>query len=150
MAEFREATLGDVVELKRGYDLPERERLPGSVPIVSSSGITAYHSKAMVRAPGVVTWRYGRLGQVYYVTDDFWPLNTTLYVRNFRRNDPRFVAYFLRSLDFNAYSDKAAVPGLNRNHLHLAPVRYPSDICEQQAIADTLGVLDDKIDLTAA
>ena len=147
MGEFVTATLGEVIELKRGYDLPQQDRLPGSVPIVSSSGITASHRKAMVRGPGVVTGRYGTLGLVFYVPDNFWPLNTTLYVRDFKGNDARFISYFLRSLDFNAYSDKAAVPGLNRNHLHLARVIYPIDVDEQRAIAAVLGVLDDKIDL---
>ncbi len=147
MGEFVDATLGDVIELKRGYDLPQQDRLPGSVPIVSSSGITSSHSTAMVRGPGVITGRYGTLGQVFYVIEDFWPLNTTLYVRDFKGNDPCFISYFLRSLDFSAYSDKAAVPGLNRNHLHLAPVRYPADIDDQRAIATILSALDDKIGL---
>jgi len=145
-APWRQVTLGEVVELKRGYDLPRRERVSGSIPLVSSSGITDYHEEAKVRGPGVVTGRYGTLGKVYYVPEDFWPLNTTLYVRDFKGNDPRFIAYFLGSLDFFAYSDKAAVPGLNRNHLHQALVHVPS-IPEQRAIAYILGTLDDKIEL---
>ena len=147
MGEFADAALGGVIELKRGYDLPQQDRIPGVVPIVSSSGVIAHHFKGMVRGPGVVTGRYGTLGLVFYVAEDFWPLNTTLYVRDFKGNNPRFIYYFLQSLDFNAYSDKAAVPGLNRNHLHLAPVRYPVDIIDQRAIANILGALDDKIDL---
>ena len=39
------------------------------------------------------------------------------------------------------------MPGLNRNHLHLAPVRYPVEIANQQAIGEILSSLDDKIDL---
>jgi type I restriction enzyme S subunit len=147
MDDFIDALLGDVVELKRGYDLPQQERRLGTVPIVSSSGVTGYHATSMVPGPGVVTGRYGTLGLVFYVTERFWPLNTTLYVRDFKGNDPKFVSYFLRSLDFNAYSDKAAVPGLNRNHLHLAPVRFPSRLTDQRSIASVLAALDDKIDL---
>jgi len=143
---WRELTLGEVLELKRGYDLPQRLRSPGSVPLVSSSGITDFHAEAKVKGPGVITGRYGTLGKVYFVKEDFWPLNTTLYVRDFKDNDPRFISYFLRSLDFSAYSDKAAVPGLNRNHLHEAPVRIPPPT-EQRAIAHVLGTLDDKIEL---
>jgi type I restriction enzyme S subunit len=145
--EWRETTLGEVIELKRGYDLPQRERLAGNVPLVSSSGVTDYHSEAMVRGPGVVTGRYGTLGQVFFIEEEFWPLNTTLYVRDFKGNHPRFISYFLQGLDFFAYSDKAAVPGLNRNHLHQAKIRFPSDRDEQRAIAHILGTLDDKIDL---
>ena len=145
--EWQEASLGEVIELKRGYDLPQRKRIPGSVPLVSSSGVTYYHTEAKVRGPGVVTGRYGTLGEVFFVPSDFWPLNTTLYVRDFKGNDPRFISYFLRGLDFSAYSDKAAVPGLNRNHLHQATVRYPPSVAEQRAIAHVLGTLDDKIEL---
>ena len=144
---WKEARLGEVLTLQRGYDLPRRDRIPGSVPIVSSSGITDYHAVSKVKGPGVVTGRYGTLGEVYFVPDDFWPLNTTLYVSDFKGNDPRFICYFLRSMDFSAYSDKAAVPGVNRNHLHEAEIRYPIDIGEQRAIAHILGTLDDKIEV---
>ena len=142
-----ETRLGDVITLKRGYDLPERDRRPGHVPVVSSSGITDRHADSKVAGPGVVTGRYGTLGRVFFVPDDFWPLNTALYVRDFKGNDPRFVSYFLRSLDFSDFSDKAAVPGLNRNHLHEEIVRMPAGIAEQRAIASVLGTLDDKIAL---
>ena len=139
--------LGQVIELKRGYDLPGRKRSPGPVPVVSSSGITGSHRESKVLGPGVVTGRYGTLGKVYYILDDFWPLNTTLYVRDFKGNDPRFVNYLLRELDFSGHSDKAAVPGLNRNHLHEEPVCIPTAAGEQHAIAHILGTFDDKIEL---
>jgi type I restriction enzyme, S subunit len=147
MGEWRDISLGEVIELKRGYDLPRQNRIPGSIPLISSSGLTDYHAVPMVKGPGVVTGRYGTLGKVFYINEDFWPLNTTLYVCDFKGNDPRFISYFLRSLDFSAYSDKAAVPGLNRNHLHEARVRLPREVSEQEAIATILGALDDKIEL---
>ena len=139
--------LGDVIVLKRGYDLPERDRRRGPVPVVSSSGITDHHSESRAPGPGVVTGRYGTLGQVFFVPNDFWPLKTALYVQDFKGNDPRFIAYFLRSLDFSRFSDKAAVPGLTRNHLHEESVRIPGAVAEQRAIAHVLGTLDDKIEL---
>ena len=139
--------LGHVIELKRGYDLPRRQREPGRIPVVSSSGVTGSHRESKVAGPGVVTGRYGTLGKVYFILGDFWPLNTTLYVRDFKGNDARFVHYMLHGLDFSGYSDKAAVPGLNRNHMHEEPVRIPINVAEQRAIAHILGTLDDKIEL---
>lgn len=147
MAEWVSGILGDLIELKRGYDLPQQSRQHGQVPIVSSSGISDFHAEAKVSAPGVVTGRYGTIGNVYFVEQDFWPLNTTLYVKDFKGNDPRFVSYFLRGIDFLAYSDKAAVPGLNRNHLHTAPIRYPREPRDQAALASVLSALDDKIEV---
>lgn len=73
--------LGNIVNLKRGYDLPDSKREEGLFPIVSSSGITAFHKEAKVKGPGVITGRYGTLGAAFYVKDDYWPLNTTLYVQ---------------------------------------------------------------------
>ena len=37
--EWRECALGDVIELERGYELPQQDRRPGTVPLVSSSGV---------------------------------------------------------------------------------------------------------------
>ena len=145
MSGWREATLGDVCELKRGYDLPKGSRGGGSVPVISSSGPTGWHDEAKVKAPGVVTGRYGTLGQVFYVTEDFWPLNTSLYVRDFKGNDPKFVATLLRSLDLGQYDGAAAVPGLNRNHLHTLPVRVPV-LQIQRTIAHVAQGFDDLIE----
>lgn len=145
-SDWQETTLGEVLELKRGYDLPKRLREPGNVPVVTSSGISDYHAQAKVSGPGVVTGRYGTIGEVYYIEEDFWPHNTSLYVRDFKGNDPRFISYFLRTINYQAFSDKAAVPGVNRNHLHMAKISLPP-VREQKAIAAVLSAFDDKIEL---
>ena len=79
----------------------------------------------MAEGPGVVTGRYGTIGEVYFISEAYWPLNTALYVRDFKGNSPRFIYYALRQVEFLQYSDKGAVPGINRNHLHQAPVILP-------------------------
>ncbi len=146
-SEWKATTLGDVIELKRGYDLPAQLRTRGTVPVISSAGVSDYHSDSKVAGPGVVTGRYGTIGNVFFSTEAYWPLNTTLYVRDFKGNLPKFIYYFLKTLDFQEFSDKAAVPGVNRNHLHMANVHVPASVGEQHAIAHILGSLDDKIEL---
>jgi type I restriction enzyme S subunit len=137
--------LGDVLTLKRGHDLPEAQRQDGEVPVVSSSGITGYHNESKAKAPGVVTGRYGTLGEVFYLEQDYWPLNTALYVTDFKGNHPRFIAYLLQSILRNHQSDKAAVPGVNRNVLHDLKVRS-TDLMSQERIADILAAYDDLIE----
>ncbi|WP_323930280.1 restriction endonuclease subunit S [Aeromonas veronii] len=139
--------LGDVIELKRGYDLPKTTRVAGTIPVVSSSGESGFHNESKVKAPGVVTGRYGTIGEVFYIDIDFWPLNTTLYVRDFKGNDPLFIYYFLKTISYSDYTDKAAVPGINRNHIHKAKVKIPESITYQQEIAKNLRALDNKITL---
>jgi type I restriction enzyme S subunit len=139
------ARLGDVLTLQRGHDLPDSMRRDGNVPVVSSAGITGHHNEPKANAPGVVTGRYGTLGEVFYVEEDYWPLNTALYVTDFKGNHPRFVAYLLRTVLRNYQSDKAAVPGVNRNVLHELKVRCP-DATIQERIADVLSNYDDLIE----
>jgi type I restriction enzyme S subunit len=115
---WRVSKLGDLLELKRGYDLPASQRSPGGVPIVSSSGPTGVHDEAKVAGPGIVTGRCGTIGQVFLVREDFWPLNTTLYARDLKGTQLSFAYHMLCGLDFQKFSDKAAVPGINRNHVH--------------------------------
>lgn len=142
---WQAGVLGDVLTLKRGHDLPDSLRQDGDVPVISSSGITGHHNVAKAHGPGVVTGRYGTIGEVFYLREDYWPLNTSLYVTDFKGNHPRFVAYFLRDVLANHESSKAAVPGVNRNVLHSLGVRYP-DAATQRRIADILSTYDDLIE----
>lgn len=142
---WKERRLGDVLTLKRGYDLPEAQRRPGDVPVISSSGITGSHNIAMVAGPGVVTGRYGTMGEVFYVEGDYWPHNTALYVRDFKGNNPRFIAYFLKNALRGTNSNKAAVPGVNRNDLHERKVCSP-DLETQGRIVEQLLPIDDLIE----
>lgn len=145
MSTWRRCCLGDLIELKRGYDLPRDQRTPGLYPIVSSSGLSGTHNKSRVKGPGIVTGRYGTLGEVFYVTEDFWPLNTSLYVRDFKGNDPRFIKYLLSSLDLSSQNAAGAVPGLNRNHLHQIKITAPN-VATQRRIASILSTYDDLIE----
>ena len=117
--------LDRLLVLKRGYDLPTAARQLGPFPIVSSGGPSGAHAEWKVRGPGVVTGRYGTIGKVFWVPEDFWPLNTTLYVVDFKGTPPAYAYHALAGLDFDKFSDKAAVPGVNRNHVHLEPVLVP-------------------------
>jgi type I restriction enzyme S subunit len=143
--EWIDCLLGDILTLQRGFDLPERERVDGDVPIISSSGTTGFHNVHKATAPGVVTGRYGTLGEVHYVTKDFWPLNTTLYVKEFKGTIPLFVAYLLRTLNLSSQNAAGAVPGVNRNHLHMLTVRVPP-LPVQHKIASVLSAYDDLIE----
>ena len=117
--------LDEVLVLQRGFDLPKSERADGSVPVYAATGITGFHDEAKVHAPGVVTGRSGTIGEVLYVQEDFWPLNTTLWVKAFPRSEPLFAYFLLGSLGLKQFNSGAAVPTLNRNDVHGIPVVVP-------------------------
>ena len=146
MTSWHMGELGEFITLKRGYDLPQQKRKAGCVPIFSSSGISGTNDTAMVKAPGVITGRYGTIGRVFWANEDFWPLNTTLYVEDFHGNYPLFVYYFLKTLGWEKFTSASAVPGINRNTVHKEIVCLP-DIASQRRIALLLKTVDDKIEV---
>ena len=117
--------LNEALVLQRGFDLPKNEREDGYVPIIASTGVNGFHSVAKVKAPGVVTGRSGSIGDVLYVQEDFWPLNTTLWVKEFPKSEPLFAYYLLSSLELKQFNSGAAVPTLNRNDVHSVQVVIP-------------------------
>lgn len=146
MSAWRLTTWGSVVELQRGFDITKSEQsLAGGVPVVSSGGVSSYHDRSMAEGPGVVIGRKGTLGRVHFVEGEYWPHDTTLWVKDFKGNDPRFVYYSLQQLDTDHFNVGSASPTLNRNHVYPLPVRWPESLKIQRAIAEVLGTLDDKI-----
>jgi type I restriction enzyme S subunit len=117
--------LDDALVLQRGFDLPIKQRREGKIPVYAATGIVGYHDEAKVKGPGVVTGRSGSLGTVLYVDEDFWPLNTALWVKEFRRATPLYAFYLLSGLELGAFNSGAAVPTLNRNDIHGLPVVLP-------------------------
>ena len=133
------------ITLQRGVDTTKDEQSEGSVPVVSSGGISSYHDHALVKGPGVVVGRKGTAGAVYYIEEDFWPHDTTLYVREYRGSSARYVYYKLLSMNLQNYDTGSANPTVNRNIVHPEIVSWPTPP-EQRAIADYLDRETAKID----
>ena len=130
--------------LQRGFDITKKEQRPGTVPVVSSSGMKSFHDEARVKGPGVVIGRKGSLGTVHYVEVDYWPHDTTLWVKDFKGNYPRFFYYFLPTLCLKSLDSGSANPTLNRNFVHVLHIALPV-VEDQKRIASILGVVDETI-----
>lgn len=147
VSEWKTLTLESIVTLQRGHDLPTPKRIKGNIPIMGSFGITGWHNESKSKGPGVTIGRSGgSMGVVNFIDTDYWPLNTTLYVKDFLGNDPFFIYLFLSQIDFWTYNSGSAQPSLNRNLIYGIELNLPS-LPEQKAIAHILGCLDDKIEL---
>lgn len=130
--------------LQRGFDITKKEQKPGKIPVISSGGISSYHNLAKVKGPGVIIGRKGTLGTVHYVDCDYWPHDTTLWVKEFNENNPLFIAYLLYFLNLKRFDSGASNPTLNRNTVHAMTIAYPKKE-EQQEIAAILKGCDRKI-----
>ena len=130
--------LGEVLTLQRGYDLPKQEWKEGSYPIVGSNGIIGFHNAYKEIGPGVVTGRSGTIGKVHYIeASQYWPHNTSLFVKDFKGNDPKFVLHLLESVDLKSLGERtAAVPSLDRKNAHRVKVSLPPLATQQVIVAE--------------
>ncbi|MHB1164367.1 MAG: restriction endonuclease subunit S [Candidatus Nanopelagicales bacterium] len=137
--------LSDFIQLKRGFDLPYRKRQAGPYRVLSSGESSGWHDEGPVKGPGFVVGRATNIGRPTWSDADYWPLNTVLYAADFIGNDPKFAYFWFLATDLTAYNSGSVQPMLNRNYIANVVVDVPPNL-EQQAIAATLGALDDKIE----
>ena len=145
MVAWQTLPLGDVLTFQRGFDITKDEQREGPYSVISSSGPKSLHAEFKVRGPGVIIGRKGSLGTVFYSDSNFWPHDTTLWVKNFHGNSPQFAYYFLQTMGFERLDAGASNPSLNRNHIHTIPVLWPP-LPTQQRIAGILSAYDDLIE----
>ena len=140
--------LGSVMELQRGFDLPANQRNTGDIPVISSSGISGFHDAYKCDGPNVITGRYGTIGEVYFYEGKCWPLNTALFVKDFKGNNPKYISYALQNA-LSAYrvngKDKSTVPGIDRKVIHQIIIPFHEDISYQKTVSHTLECLEKKI-----
>lgn len=134
------------MEFQRGYDLTHSEMSGGNIPVVGSSSIIGYHNVVKRQKPALVIGRSGTVGRPQFFNEDIWPHNTTLFVKDYMGNDPKFCYYLLEALNLESYATSTGVPTLNRNFIHPLKVSVP-EVDKQRVIASALSALDDKIKL---
>ncbi len=137
--------MGDILQLHRGYDLPEAKREEGTVPIISSSGFSGWHNQYKCCGPNVITGRYGTIGEVFYYDGNCWPLNTALYVSDFKGNNPKYIYYLLKHVLKIDGKDKSTVPGVDRNVLHEMKIPFCADTEIQAKTIAVLESIDSKL-----
>ena len=144
MSKVRRIPFREFVVLQRGFDLPKKEMSGAPYPVVGSTSILGYHNEYKREPPGVVTGRSGSLGFVQYIRDKYWPHNTALWVRDFKGNLPRYVYYYLHTLDLKRFNSGVGVPTLNRNDLDTLEIAI-HPVPTQGKIAAILSAYDDLI-----
>lgn len=130
--------------LQRGFDITKKEQRSGTIPVVSSSGVKSYHNTPKVKGPGVIIGRKGSLGTAHYIDGDYWPHDTTLWVKDFKENHEKFLYYFLPTLKLENLDTGTSNPTLNRNYVHALEVAIPEKN-EQILISEIIKPVEDKV-----
>lgn len=144
---FAYRKLENILQFSRGFDITKAQQTEGNYPVISSSGPSSYNGVYKCEGPGVITGRKGTLGKVFFTVGDYWPHDTTLWVKDFKGNDPRYIYYLLTLLHFESFDVGASNPTLNRNHVHKISVQFPENLPTQQRIAGILSAYDELIEV---
>ncbi len=134
----------DFFVLQRGYDLPDSQVKNGKYPVVMSNGVNIYHNEYKEIGPGVITGRSGSIGNVNYINSNYWPHNTSLFIKDFKNNFPKFVYYYLQFMHLERLLAGTSVPTLNRNDVHRIKITFPRNN-EQRQIAKILDLIINEI-----
>ena len=150
--ELKKYKIGDILELQRGYDLTSSQMEDGDVLVAGSNGIIGTHNVARGKMPCITVGRSGSVGKVHFYDQPVWAHNTSLFVKDFKGNDPIYLFYFLRNLHLDEIFGKSSsvVPSLDRKVVHAMKVPFQDDVNKQKDVADVLSLLDRKIALNRA
>lgn len=134
---WKEKKMGEILELAYGKSLPKADREDGPFPVYGSNGIVGTNIESAVSGPGVIVGRKGSCGEVHFSEKDFWPIDTTYYVKLIDDANLRFISYLLSALGLSQMNSHSTIPGLNRDRVYQLPISLPP-LPEQKKIAAVL------------
>lgn len=145
MTEWKETSLGSVLEVKYGKD---HKRLKnGSIPCLGSGGIMRFVDTYLYEDESILIPRKGSLNNIMYQNRPFWTVDTMFWTKiDKNKVIPKFLFYQLTLIDYTNLNVGSAVPSLTVPVINEIEINLPP-LPEQKAIAETLSSLDDKIDL---
>ncbi len=137
-------TWGAVSDLRYGKALRGYRETGGDVPVFGTNGPVGFTDTPQTNGPGVIIGRKGAYRGVHYSEGPFWVIDTAFYLAPKQVMDMRWAYYRLQLADINGLDSGSAIPSTTRESFGAMTVSIPP-LPEQQAIAEVLGALDDKI-----
>lgn len=143
---WTQCNVGDICSFEYGKSLTKANRNEcGIYPVVGSSGIVGKHDLYLCEGPSIVVGRKGAAGEVTIVKDNFWPIDTTYYVKIPNGISLEYVYYLFKRLRLNQYETSTAIPGLNRNDIYQLRIQIPP-LPEQRQIVAKIEELFSELD----
>lgn len=147
--------LGDLVENldSRRVPVASANREAGPYPYYGASGVVdhvadyLFEGDHLLLAEDGENLRTRALPIAFLASGKFW-VNNHAHVLRGREGvaDTRYLNYALACVDISGYLSGSAQPKLSQVSMNAIQLKVPP-LCEQQAIAEVLGALDDKIEI---
>lgn len=146
MHEWRHSTWGQEISLEYGKGIRGYSESTGPYRVFGSNGPVGWTSEPLAPGPGVILGRKGAYRGVQFSAKPFYVIDTAYYVVPKSDLDMRWLYYAIIHYKLGEIDDGSPIPSTTRAAVYVRNLTVPP-IDEQRAIASTLGVLDDKIDL---
>lgn len=141
-----DCALGEIFSFEYGKSLTKASRIEGgSYLVYGSSGIVGFHNEFMVEGPALIVGRKGAAGEVHISKKNFWPIDTTYFIKPSSLLSVEFSFYLLKFCRLKKYESSTAIPGLNRDHAYAEKIRLPP-FNEQKRIVSKLEELFSELD----
>ena len=147
MAEWREQKLGSLASFEYGSALRAAARTGSGFNVYGSNGVVGHHDTALASGPGIIIGRKGSVGALHWSEDDFWPIDTTYWVKSTTDLDLRWMREALGLAGLKSLDSSTGVPGLNRYDAYERRIPVPP-LEEQRRIAEILDTIDETIRVT--
>lgn len=129
--EFKE--LKQVAIISNGKDHKHLE--DGKIPVYGSGGIMRYASMFIYNEESVLIPRKGSIGNIFYVDIPFWAVDTIFYTKiNSATMLPKFLYYYLLTLDLTKLNFAGGVPSLTKSVLDKILIPIPPLSIQQEIV----------------
>ncbi|MDT7016237.1 restriction endonuclease subunit S [Latilactobacillus curvatus] len=142
--KWEKVKISDIAKIKYGKDHKKLE--DGNIPVYGTGGIMRYVDTSLYSKKSVLIPRKGSLGNLFFVKEPFWTVDTLFYTEiDESRIMPEYLYYKLKTYDLANMNVGSAVPSLTTAILN--PIELELPALETQAeIVKTLGAIDEKIE----
>ena len=121
----------------------------GQYPVVGTGENERLGTNFLYDGESIILGRKGSIDRVYFASGKFWAIDTAYYLSDFRETFPRWLFYYLQTIDLRQMNEATGVPSLSREFLYNIALQIPAK-AEQTQIATILSTIDRAIEQTEA
>jgi len=121
----------------------------GLYPVVGTGGSERLGNDYLHDGESIILGRKGTIDRVYFAMGRFWTIDTAYFLTDFTESVPRWLYYFLQTIDLRQMNEATGVPSLSRDLLYKIEILTPPKP-DQTKIAEILSTVDRAIEQTEA
>ena len=142
--KIKSTTLEEVIKIKNGKDWKKLGQ--GNIPVYGSGGkMNVSVDKYSYNKPTVLIPRKGSIGNVFYVEEPFWNVDTIFYTEiDEEKILPKYFYYFIENYDIAKLSTDSTRPSLTQSVLNKVKMNLPPTEI-QNKVVQILDIFDNLI-----